>query len=243
MKLLVLIRTLVCYLLCGIGLLVFIPPCFIIACLPSRYRYGNRLFFTLLGYFYTWVTYATLNPVRYEGYENLPTSPALFIANHQSSLDIPVLGSLCRGYSHTWLVLAYYVNTPVLGFFITRMFVPVDPSSTEKAAGSLRRVIRYIEEHAAHLIIFPEGGRHNDGRIHEFYEGFAVVAKRTKRPVIPVYLPTLAKIYPIYSFYVYSAPLDIIIGKPLYIQDDETESAFTLRVHNWFTTEQEKYCS
>ena len=237
------IRTVLSYTLVGMGFLIFIPPCFIIACLPARYRYGNRVFFMLLGWFYKWIVYSSLNPVTILGVRNLPTTPAIFVANHQSAFDIPVLGMLCKGYSHVWLVLAYYVTTPVLGFFITRMFVPVERGHAQKAAGSLRRVMRYIETHEAHLIIFPEGARYADREIHPFFEGFAVVAKHTQRPIIPVYLPTVGTIYPINSFYVHSAPLDIIIGTPLYIQDGETEAVFTERVRMWFKNEQQKYFS
>jgi 1-acyl-sn-glycerol-3-phosphate acyltransferase len=241
MDVLRLLRTLICYVLAGVGIILLIPPCFIIACLPARLRYDNRVFFFLLDCFYKYIMYASLNPVTIRGKENLPVEPAIFAANHESAFDIPVVGSLCNGYPHVWFVLAYYVNAPILGFFIKRMFVPVERDIPEKAAFSLRRLIRFVQAGKRHLIIFPEGARSNDRKIHEFYEGFAVVAKATGRPVIPVYMPTTGTIYPIYSFYVYSAPLDVIIGKPMIMTQDETEAQFVKRVRDWFVEQNKKY--
>ena len=56
-------------------------------------------------------------------------------------------------------------------------------------------------------------------------------------------MPTTGKIYPINSFFVYKYPLDVIIGKPMYAYEDETEEAFTKRVHSWFVEEYKKYRS
>lgn len=240
---LLLLRTLFCYLLAGIAIILFIPPTFLIACLPARYRYDNKVFFWLLDWFYTWITYVSLNQVRITGDEYLPTGPAIFAANHQSALDIPVVGALCNGYPHVWLVLAYYVNAPVLGFFIKRMFVPVERDEPIKAAGSLRKIIKFITGQKRHLIIFPEGTRHIDGKVHEFYEGVALIAKRTGRPVIPVFMPNNGAIYPPASFFIYTSPLDIIIGEPFYFNEDETEAEFTARVYSWFVQQNNKYFS
>jgi len=241
MKLFLILRTIFSYMLCGIGVLIFIPPAFLIACLPARFRYDNKVFFWLLDCFYTWIIYASLNPVTFIGKKNLPNEPAIFAANHQSTLDILVVGSLLNGYPHVWLVLAYYVDAPILGFFIKRMFVPVERDQPVKAAGALRKIIKFIQDQKRHLIIYPEGTRHTDGKIHEFYEGFALVAKRTGRPVIPVFMPNNAAIYPPHSFYIYNYPLDIIIGKPFYYRDDESVAEFVKRVRAWFVDEYKKY--
>ena len=129
-----LFKTLLSYTIIGIAACFFVPPCLVIACLPARYRYDNRVFFFLTDRFYKIVIAATFNKYIVEGKEHLPTEPAIFVANHQSSLDIPVLGSLCNGYPHVWLVLELYLQTPILGFFIKRMFIAVDQSNPAKAA-------------------------------------------------------------------------------------------------------------
>ena len=47
--------------------------------------------------------WATFLPIHVEGKENLIEQPAIIIANHQSSLDIPVIGALFDHHPHVWL--------------------------------------------------------------------------------------------------------------------------------------------
>ena len=241
MKIALFLKTLVSYVLIGLSCLVFMLPAMLIACLPARYRYDNRIFFFLAYCFYKCIVYAPLNKVTIKGKENLPKEPAIFVANHQSSFDIPLLGSLCGMFPHVWLVLEYYIKTPVLGFFIRRMFISVDSSNPAKAARSLIQVYRFLNGKKRHLLIYPEGGRFNDGTIHHFFVGFAVIARKTGRPVIPVFMPNNGKIFPPYSFLIYSYPVVSIVGEPMYIKEDETDVAFVARVRQWFVEMNAQY--
>jgi len=236
------LKTVISYFLIGLLGLVFMPPCILIAYLPARYRYDNRLFFFLADVFYKLVVCVSFNRLIIEGKENLPRSASVFVANHASAFDIPVLGSLCNGYPHVWLVMSYYINAPILGFFIKRMFVPVDQSDPSKAARSLIQVYRFVQAKKRHLLIFPEGGRYVEG-INKFYEGFAIIAQKTGMPVIPVYMPNNGKIYPPHSFLIYSYPVIVSIGAPLYLKEGETNSEFVARVREWFLEQQKRYRS
>ncbi len=236
MRIVIFLRTLLSYALLGLVAPFFLIPCLLIACLPERFRYDNRLFFFFAYWFYRTVLLLTFNSLRIEGKEYLQRkAPVIFVANHQSSLDIPAVGIVGGVKAHVWLVLEYYINTPVLGFFIRRMFVPVDRESGGKAARSLIRLIHLLKEHKRNLIIFPEGGRYTDGTVHTFYKGFAVIAKKTGFPVVPVYMPNNGKIYPPYSFLIYRYPITIIIGKPFVYEPEDTDESFTEKVYQWFT--------
>lgn len=241
MKIILLLRTLIYYFLVGALAVIFVPPMFAIACLPEKYRYDNKLFFFFLDCFYKGVVFVTFNKKVITGTENLPKTPAIFVANHQSAGDIPVLGSLVDGFPHVWLVLAYYIKMPVLGFFVRRMFIPVDRAHAGRAARSLIQIYRFVYQHKRHVLIFPEGRRTTDGNIHEFFGGFAMLAKKMNRPVIPVFMPNNGKIYPPGSFFIYSYPLVITIGKPFYCGKDETERDFTERVRQWFIEETKQF--
>jgi 1-acyl-sn-glycerol-3-phosphate acyltransferase len=235
------IRTIISYILLISIAPFFIIPALIIASLPARYRQDNRLFFLLVYWFFKVVVFLTFNPVQIIGKKNIPhNSPAIFVANHQSALDIPVVGMLTQGYPHVWLVLEYYVNTPILGFFIRRMFVPVNRASKTKAASSLMQLLRLLKERKRDLIIFPEGGRFTDGKIYPFFKGFAVIAQQTGLPVIPVYMPNNGKIYPPYSFLIYSYPIKVIVGEPFYYTEEDTDQTFTEKVRAWFLKKAEQ---
>lgn len=228
------VKTLISYFLIGVVCFICIPPCLLIASLPARYRYDNRIFFWFADVCYKAVVRCMLTKVRIQGKNHLPNGPAIFVANHQSSLDIFLLGSLLNSYPHVWLVWDYYINTPILGFFIRRMFVAVDPTNPAKAARSLIQLYKFISGQNRHLLIFPEGGRFNDGTIHPFFEGFAIIARKTQRPVIPVLMPNNGKIYPPHTFLIYNYPAVAIIGEPFYVRRDETDEMFVSRVRGWF---------
>ncbi len=52
---------------------------------------------------------------------------------------------------------------------------------------AIRTVIRLMENHKA-LLIFPEGTRSLDGKLHPLENGLAWMALKTGAPVVPVYL-------------------------------------------------------
>lgn len=237
-----LLRTIISAVLIALAVILFVPPALFVACLPARWRYDNRLFFWALDLLYKSGMYALLLPVHVKNRQFLPkTEPVIFVANHQSALDIPVFGSLCNGHSHVWLVLSYYLRTPVLGFLVGRMFVPVDRNHPSRAARSLIETFRFIQNKNRHMLIFPEGARRTDGKIHKFFDGFAVLAKRTGRKVIPVLMPNNGKIFPPGSYYARSYPIIVEIGEPFYIGPTETEQEFTQRVRQWFVDTMERY--
>jgi 1-acyl-sn-glycerol-3-phosphate acyltransferase len=85
-----------------------------------------------------------------------------------------------------------------------------------------------------HVLLFPEGGRYTDNTIHHFFAGFAMLAAETGRPVVPVLLYNVNKVFPPKSFLIHPNPITIIIGKPFIFTENETEEQFITRVRDWF---------
>ncbi|HVX00428.1 MAG TPA: 1-acyl-sn-glycerol-3-phosphate acyltransferase [Candidatus Babeliaceae bacterium] len=227
------IRTVISYILCVLVALLFFLPCLILLIvLPERHRVRNKYIYALLDLCYKGVLKAFFIPIDLRG--QIQMSPAIIIANHQSALDIPLVGTLFNGRPHLWYVLAYYKDTPLFGFIIRRLGVMVDPHNQRQAAGGLVHGIKLIEQRQWDCIVFPEGGRYNDGMIHKFYRGFALIAKKTGRPIIPVFLHNAGKVYPPYSFWIYWYPITIIVGEPLWYSQNETEESFVEKVRDWF---------
>jgi 1-acyl-sn-glycerol-3-phosphate acyltransferase len=237
-KIMLVLRSALSYFLClFVGIFCFLPALILAAVLPEKKRRDSKLLFGFLDCAYKGIIKAMLLPVTIEGKENLPKEPAIFVANHESSLDIPMLGSLMNGYPHIWYVLIRFAHTPVLGFFVRRIAVPVDQECAMKASRALISGIRLVDGKDRHTVIFPEGGRFIDGKIHEFFCGFAIIAKKVKRPVIPVMMYNLGKIYPAGSILVHAHPVRVVIGKPFMYQDSETPEQFSERVRSWFVAQ------
>lgn len=240
-KIFIFLRTIISYIYAAIICAIFIPPCLLIACLPAAWRYDNHLFFFLFDKMFKLILWGLFMPIKICGKENLLDEPVIFAPNHQSSLDIPVVGALCNGRPHVWLVLDFYLKFPVLGFFIKRMFVAVNQTNPAQAARSLIKIFKFVKDQHKDLIIFPEGGRYNDGTIHKFFEGFAIIAKKTGRPVIPVFIPNNGKIYPPKSFLIYYNQLVVIIGPAIKFEESDTDESFTNKVRDWFVEQNKKF--
>lgn len=238
-----LLRSLSAYFIVALAGVICIIPIVITLALPAAHRYNNKIYFWFVDFFYRAVIAAVNMPTRVTGREHLEIAdrePVIFIANHQSSLDIPVLGSLCHAHPHVWLILEYYANHPIIGVMVRRMNITVDRDNPSKAVRSLIRVINFLRVYPSHLLIFPEGRRFVDGKIHKFFEGFAIIARKTNRKVIPVYMPYNYKIFSPGSILAHYHELDIIIGAPFEFKPDESDEQFTDRVKNWFVEQQDR---
>src|SRR5512135_1154888 len=85
-------------------ILVVIVPVGIMMLLPERIRFTNKLLYKII-YWFNWAALkVSLVPIIYKGLENIPPHvPVIFAGNHQSSMDIPLMGVLPRGKPNLWL--------------------------------------------------------------------------------------------------------------------------------------------
>ena len=235
MRLLLWGRTLLSYLLLAIIVAIAIIPVTIFVFIPERWRYDNKLFYWFSHFFYVATVKATFLPIEVVGRDNLPKEPAIIAVNHQSALDIPLVGHLLGAFPHMWFAKIELIGTFLLGFIVRRVAVLVDVRSPAKARRALVEGLKRVQDRKQHAIIFPEGGRYLDGTVHKFYGGFVVMAKETKRPVVPIRIYNVQKVFPPGSFFVYRYPIKIVIGKPMHMQEGEDNDAFKERVYQWFT--------
>ena len=124
--------------------------------------------------------------VRYSGLENRDRQlPCIFIANHQSMVDVwvllPVLPPGIR-----FVAKKSLFHIPVLGWAIAAAgFVPIDRSNLNKAMRSLEKAGARIRE-GNPVLLFPEGTRSRDGRLRPFKKGAFHLALKAQVPIVPV---------------------------------------------------------
>lgn len=233
-RLLILLHTLVSRFLLLLVMLFLLIPTLIFILLPERIRYRNRLC-NYLQYFFYWILLkVTLVPVRISGSENIPNTPAVFVANHQSSLDIPLIGRLLKTRPHIWLATNELMTSPILRFIIPRTTVLVDVSTPLSGMRTLLSAISVVTEQNLSTVVFPEGGRFADGQIHDFYAGFVVLAKKVGQPVVPIRIFNLNKVYPRGEFFIRCIPIRVVVGLPMMQAEDESNQVFCERVRAWF---------
>lgn len=231
MKIFLFLRSLFTYIIVGIVLLFLVPVPLFIALFGGINRYKSKTYFWFLDKIYGFLLILSFLPKDIDALDL--DQPSIIVANHQSSIDILLLGHMMKSRPHVWLAMEYYAKFPILGTFLSRMNIPVNNSDKVSASRSLVRLINFLKQYDSHLIIFPEGGRYVVC-MSDFFEGFAVVARRTGRPVVPVYMPNNGKIYPPLNFLINWCTLKAVVGPKFEYQEGETDTEFKDRIFKWF---------
>ncbi|KAJ3177405.1 1-acylglycerol-3-phosphate O-acyltransferase [Geranomyces variabilis] len=132
--------------------------------------------------------------VRVEGADILATTnvPAVFVANHQSSLDI-----LCLGHVFPDKVVVMAKKSikfvPLMGWFMALANnVFVDRSNRGSAIETMATVAVFLKKHEYGLWLFPEGTRSHqtDDSILPFKKGAFHLAVQGHIPIVPIVFST-----------------------------------------------------
>lgn len=172
--------------------------------------------------FFYWL-FHLLYRVRVRGLENIPSGPAILVANHSSWLDgaipltfIPRLprtvawaGNFTNPLFHQW------------ARFCRLILITGGPKSIRQG---MREAVDALNQGEL-LMIFPEGGISRSGQVRTFRPGFMRIRERAEGsiPVVPIYIDEVWG-----SIFSYSGgkaiwkfptsfrrPLTITVGKPL----------------------------
>src|SRR5215813_10851354 len=124
--------------------------------------------------------------VQVSGLENLDRDQAyVFIANHQSNLDPPMLFSyLGRNVGAIAKIELFRIPIMKQGFPLAHV-VPIDRSNPERAMQSTRRGADELRRGQS-LMAFPEGTRTVDGQVKGFKKGVFYMAIEAGVPIVPV---------------------------------------------------------
>ncbi|HEY3705455.1 MAG TPA: lysophospholipid acyltransferase family protein [Terracidiphilus sp.] len=125
--------------------------------------------------------------VEVEGAERVPAHTAcIFMANHVSNLDPPVLFPRLPGRTSAFLKRSL-MKIPVLGYGMKLgEFVPVEREGRVESAIESVAAARSVLEKGLHITTFVEGTRSRDGRMLPFKKGPFYLAMETGAPVVPI---------------------------------------------------------
>jgi 1-acyl-sn-glycerol-3-phosphate acyltransferase len=122
---------------------------------------------------------------RVKGSENIPNYPAIYIGNHTSLLDIPILFAAINQ-PLFYVAKMELKRVPFLGFYMQAMgMIFIDRSNRELAMASLRTAITDIEKGKS-IVVFPEGTRSKSGELQPFRRGAFVIASEGRIPIVPI---------------------------------------------------------
>ncbi|GAA3970971.1 HAD-IB family hydrolase [Gordonia caeni] len=114
--------------------------------------------------------------------------PCVFVFNHQSKLDLPVMIHLIR-HDATGVAKKEVGQLPLFGQILdSGGVVFIDRADAGKAIEQLDPVVRKIQDEDFSLVVAPEGTRSATPRIGAFKKGAFHIAMQAGVPVVPVVL-------------------------------------------------------
>jgi len=175
--------------------------------------------------------------VQVRGRENLGSDTHyVYIANHQSYMDIPVLiAYLPQPFS--FMAKASLFAIPLLGRHLRRTgSLPIARDNPYAAGRRLREAVGMISQGKS-LLVFPEGSRSRDGNVGEFKTGVFLAAIRAGVPVVPIVIHGSRHVLPPHSWHIRPGTITAHVAAPITTAglDKHQAEELAARVRNYIS--------
>ena len=123
--------------------------------------------------------------VSIKGKEHIDANETyIIVSNHQSLVDILVAFTLFTHFK--WVSKAELFYIPLIGWNMwLNQYIKLRRGDNK----SVKTMYKACEKHLKHgssIYLFPEGTRSQSGEMRKFKEGAFVLAKRLKKPILPI---------------------------------------------------------
>ncbi|MGA7523913.1 MAG: lysophospholipid acyltransferase family protein [Acidobacteriaceae bacterium] len=166
--------------------------------------------------------------IRIDLHQEVPLDPSrryIFLANHISNLDPPILVPLLPGRISVFLKRSL-MKIPILGYGMKlASFIPVDRDGRTESAIETMHTATSVLQSGIHILSFVEGTRSRDGRLQPFKKGPFYLAMHTGAPVVPVSISGTDKMMRKGSLRIFPGTARVILHAPLQPHDYPTREA------------------
>ena len=147
--------------------------------------------------------------LRVSGRENIPAQgPVLVVSNHVSELDPPTLGVSALPRKTYYMAKLELFGVFLLGRMVYRLGAfPVARGGADRRAMRLAREVLRRDDL---LLMFPEGTRHSDGRLHPGLPGAGSLGLEPGVTVVPA---------AIWGTQRWTGPARVVFGPPIDLSD------------------------
>jgi len=166
---------------------------------------------------------------------------AIIASNHASFFDPPLMAA-----SYPEEVAFFARSTLFTNPFFKLLISKLNAHPVGKGSDltSLKLACKLIEE-GKKILIFPEGTRSHDGELSPFKRGIAMLAQRTKAPIIPAYIHGTFDIWPKNQKLpsLFGKKTACVFGKPIFFDEytQNDDAAIVARIHCEIATLQQWY--
>ncbi len=138
----------------------------------------------------------------------------IIISNHQSLYDIISLVTTL-GIQFRWIIKKELLNVPIFGYGLyASRNIFIDRSNTASAIDSINKGFDRLPKGVS-VMVFAEGTRSPDGKIHEFKKGGFVVAVQRKLPILPITVNGSRRIMSKKNLVLKPGKIQIVVGDPI----------------------------
>lgn len=208
-----LLRTIRFFVVGSFATLIIATLVIVSALLGVKNRVGGILDWGL-GAWSRWSIWGAGSKVRTHGLERIdPHEPHIFMSNHLSWLDIPVLGGVVP--QSRFVAKIELFRIPLFGRAMRAVdMVPMDRQNRKAAFSAYDEAAKIIRGGTS-IIVFPEGTRGLDYRIRPFKKGPFVLAIAAGVPIIPVLLHGTLEAMPTGDYHPRGNPVDVHFLDPI----------------------------
>lgn len=149
------------------------------------------------------------------GRENIDKNTSyVFVANHQGAFDIFLIYGYL-GHNFKWMMKKQLQSIPFVGAAcVAAGHIMVDKSTPAKLKNTMRLAEQTLRGGMS-LVVFPEGTRCQDGRLHPFKRGAFLLAEEFSLPVVPLSIDGSFHLLPRGGMNVHPGKVTLTIHEPI----------------------------
>lgn len=138
----------------------------------------------------------------------------VFVSNHASYMDTPaILSSVPLQFR--FFAKQGLFRIPFLGWHLRHAgHIPVIRGDARASLKTMIEGAKIIRNRGVSLLLFPEGGRTEEG-MREFKEGAAFIAIKAGVPAVPIGLVRTREVLPMHSLVIRPGVIEVHVGDPI----------------------------
>jgi 1-acyl-sn-glycerol-3-phosphate acyltransferase len=147
-----------------------------------------------------------------------PNRNYVFMVNHQSNIDIPVLIQSLPQFQLRWIAKKELLWVPFFGWAMwASKHITVDRTDPLNAVKSLQRAKERIAAGIS-VVVFPEGTRSRDGKLLRFKKGGFLLAVQTGTAIVPVTINGSGALLPAGAWRLQPGTIEVTLGQSIAVE-------------------------
>ncbi len=138
--------------------------------------------------------------------------PRVFAVTHASALDIPVL-YVYLPFQFRIVFKSELLSYPFIGWHLKRSGqVCINQQNPSASIGAIKSALKSLRK-GMPLVIFPEGGRTQDGKVQAFLPGAFFLAIKAQADIVPIVLMGTFDLLPMNTYHIKCQRLEMRVGE------------------------------